>query len=212
VHATQLPHFQNRIQELVPELPFTRCSRAVDLPSLPLWALALVGLLGLAVVVQTFRLARRTSLPARRLAGARLRGAEGERRARPLLEDLGFAIVGQQVSGRYELLVDGESVAFDLRADFVVTQGSRRYVAEVKTGTYAPRLETAATRRQLLEYGVAFDVDGVLLVDADVGEIRLVELLPRARGAESSTPSFVWLAAAVMGGALLSAVLGLRLP
>ena len=85
-------------------------------------------------------------------------------------------------------------------------------MAEVKTGTYAPRLETAATRRQLLEYGVAFDVDGVLLVDADVGEIRLVELLPRARAVESSTPSFVWLAAAVVGGALLSAVLGLHLP
>jgi len=171
-----------------------------------------VALLGLGIVVQTVRLARRTSLPARRLAGARVRGAEGERRARPLLEDLGFAIVGQQVSGRYELLVDGERVAFDLRADFVVTQGSRRYVAEVKTGAFAPRLETAATRRQLLEYGVAFDVDGVLLVDADACAIRLVELLPRTRPAESKIPSLVWLAAAVACGALVSAAFGLHAP
>jgi hypothetical protein len=56
-----------------------------------------------------------------------------------------------------------------------------RYIAEVKTGRAAVRLDTAATRRQLLEYRVAFDVDGVLLVDAEAGEIRLVEF-PLSRG------------------------------
>ena len=33
-------------------------------------------------------------------------------------------------------------------------------VAEVKTGRLAPRIDTPATRRQLLEYRLAFDVDG----------------------------------------------------
>src|SRR5690349_15073624 len=37
-------------------------------------------------------------------------------------------------------------------------------VAEVKTGDEAPSVTTAATRRQLLEYHVAFGADGVLLV------------------------------------------------
>jgi hypothetical protein len=50
-------------------------------------------------------------------------------------------------------------------------------VAEVKTGEVAPRLSTAATRRQLLEYRVAFDVDGVLLVCPERGTIQRVDFL-----------------------------------
>ncbi|HET9625604.1 MAG TPA: hypothetical protein VFP84_29760, partial [Kofleriaceae bacterium] len=49
-----------------------------------------------------------------------------------------------------------------------------RLVAEVKTGEVAPRLATAATRRQLLEYLVAFGVDGVLLVCPELGTIQRV--------------------------------------
>jgi len=42
----------------------------------------------------------------------------------------------------------------------------------VKTGAHAPRIETSATRRQILEYRVAFDVDGVVLVDAEAGSVH----------------------------------------
>ena len=49
------------------------------------------------------------------------------------------------------------------------------FVAEVKTGDEAPRMSTAATRRQLLEYHVAFDVDGVLLVCPELGTIQRIE-------------------------------------
>jgi hypothetical protein len=172
-------------------------------------AAAFVALV-VGLLVQTLRLSWRTSLPARRLEAARLRGAAGERRAVVLLEDRGFAIVGAQVAARYELLVDGERNAFDLRADFIVEKGSRRYVAEVKTGNYAPRLTTVATRRQLLEYGVAFDVDGVLLVDADSDTVRLVEVPPpSSRGQSRAAPMLI--VALVLGGlagAFVSARLG----
>ena len=63
-----------------------------------------------------------------------------------------------------------------LRADLLVTRNGRRYVAEVKTGRTAPRLDCAATRRQLLEYRIAFGVDGVLLVDAESDCVIVVEL------------------------------------
>lgn len=46
----------------------------------------------------------------------------------------------------------------------------------MKTGKLAPRLDHAATRRQLLEYRVAFGVDGVLLVDAEAERVTVVEL------------------------------------
>ena len=47
-------------------------------------------------------------------------------------------------------------------------------MAEVKTGISAPLLTNAATRRQLLEYCVAYQVDSVLLVDVDAQAIREV--------------------------------------
>jgi hypothetical protein len=75
---------------------------------------------------------------------------------------------------------DGIDHAVELRADLIVEKGGARFVAEAKTGAAAPRLTTAATRRQLLEYLIAYQVDGVLLVDAEAEEIHCVEFpLPR---------------------------------
>jgi hypothetical protein len=148
----------------------------VDLPRVPPHLLAAAALVAvLWALVQTARLALRGWGQRRRLASARERGAQGEVHAEALLRRLGFRVLGRQVPVSYGLGVDGARVSIDLRADYLVSEGGRRYVAEVKTGVFAPRLETAATRRQLLEYRIAFDVDGVLLVDVEAGRVRLVE-------------------------------------
>lgn len=102
-------------------------------------------------------------------------GAEGEKAARTLLVRSGFTIEGAQVAGGYVLAIDGAPVEISLRADYLVSKNGARYVAEVKTGDVAPRIETAATRRQLLEYQHAFDVDGILLVDAEARRISRVD-------------------------------------
>ena len=166
--------------------------------------LALAGVVALVAIVQTLRLAFRPWRRRRRLASARERGALGEVRAEAILRRLGFTIVGRQVAVTYGLGVDGERVPVDLRADYVVAGGGRRYVAEVKTGVFAPRLETAATRRQLLEYRIAFDVDGVLLVDADAERVRLVEFPLPARAALGGAAAgrLAWLVAGIAAGAL----------
>ena len=109
------------------------------------------------------------------------RAAAGEREAARLLEASGFTIEGFQVEARYALEVDGAPVVASVRADYIVSRGSDRFVAEVKTGRVAPRIETAATRRQLLEYEHAFAVSGVLLVDAEAGVVRRV-VFTRAPG------------------------------
>lgn len=163
--------------------------------------LALAGVVALVAIVQTLRLALRAFRDGqrrRRLASARERGALGEVRAEALLRRMGFRIVGRQVAVTYGLGVDGERIPVDLRADYVVAGRGRRYVAEVKTGVFAPRLETAATRRQLLEYRIAFDVDGVLLVDAEAERVRLVEFpLPAAPRHDGGRLS--WIAGLVTG-------------
>ena len=103
------------------------------------------------------------------------RAQRGERGAEALLEGLGFRIVDRQVTGTWSLWVDGEPHEVSCRADLLVESRSGRFVAEVKTGTRAPDPTHPATRRQLLEYAVAFDVDGVLLVDMEQASVHRVD-------------------------------------
>jgi hypothetical protein len=102
------------------------------------------------------------------------RAGAGEAAAALLLEDAGFAIVERQARVLWAPLVDGEPVLMELRADYLVEANGQLLVAEVKTGEEAPSVETAATRRQLLEYHVAFAADGVLLVCPERGTIQRV--------------------------------------
>ncbi len=116
-------------------------------------------------------------------ARARARHAfDGERRAEPMLRRAGYDVIDRQVRGRWVVYADGTPLEIGLRADLLVVRDGRRYVAEVKTGRLAPRLDHAPTRRQLLEYRMAFGVDGVLLVDAESNKVVVVELGDVAAG------------------------------
>lgn len=172
------------------------------------WTLAALGAVGVFGLVQSARLALARWAPRRRIAAARASGADGERRAEPLLQRSGYAVIARQVATTYEVLVDGEPCAVALRADFIVEAEGRRFVAEVKTGRVAPKVESPATRRQLLEYRVAFDVDGVLLVDVDAGRVRAMEFPGVGVAAPSSGGGWAaWLALGAMLGAAATAAL-----
>jgi hypothetical protein len=108
---------------------------------------------------------------------ARERGqtaSQGERDAEELLSGLGFRVIDRQVSLHWSIECDGQPHPVDLRADMLVERGGQRYVAEVKTGLSAPSLRLAATRRQLLEYAIAYQVESVLLVDMAARTVREV--------------------------------------
>jgi len=109
-----------------------------------------------------------------RVRARALRAVRGEREAVALLRARGYAIVEAQATAVLPVRVDGETFLAGLRADYVVSKNGARFVAEVKTGELAPSVATAATRRQLLEYEIAFDVDGVLLVDAERGRVHAI--------------------------------------
>jgi hypothetical protein len=182
-----------------------------------LWPLPLLLLLAAAVViiVQSWRLwCQREIARANRAAAIReedrrgaaharaLRAADGEHGAFALLGRGGYEVLERQVPGSWTVLADGEPVTFGLRADYLVAREGRRYIAEVKTGRLAPRLSHGPTRRQLLEYSAAFDVHGVILVDADAETITHVEInffahsVPRPEGG-GITPRVVAVVAAV---------------
>jgi hypothetical protein len=103
-----------------------------------------------------------------------VRGQRGEQAAEELLVAHGYTLIARQVETSYPVEVDGATVDVSLHADFLVARGRDRLVAEVKTGRNAPRFQHADTRRQLLEYQLAFAVDSVLLVDVEAALLREV--------------------------------------
>lgn len=141
------------------------------------------ALIGALVALLLLRALQRW-LGSRRAVKRAARAGRGEAGAATLLEDAGYRIIARQARKKWVLLVDDEEIELELRADYLVELDGETLVAEVKTGPVAPELTTAATRRQLLEYRVAFDVDGVLLVCPERGTIHRVEFrLPRSASA-----------------------------
>lgn len=111
------------------------------------------------------------------------RAREGEEEARDLLTAAGFSVLQEQATAVSCLQVDGNEVAFEVRADFLVQRGARRGVVEVKTGAQAPDPAHAATRRQLREYQAVFECDELYLLDADAGAIQQISFPARANTA-----------------------------
>lgn len=132
--------------------------------ALLLLLLALVLGLALALWRQRGRMGRRSRARNRRALA-------GEDDAERLLEAEGFLILERQARREAWMEVDGEPVAFGVRADLLVERDGLLYVAEVKTGERAPDPKHAATRRQLLEYQRVFEPDGLLLVDVEAAQI-----------------------------------------
>src|SRR5581483_6398397 len=149
-----------------------------QLPRAVPWALAAAG--AMVAHGQSARLGWREVAARRRLRARAARAQAGEARAEALLEQRGFVVVARQATEEWSVRRG---------------RGGRRFVVEVKTGREAPSLDSSATRRQLLEYGCAFAVDGVLLVNAEAETVEPVTFhLPAARPRRSR-----WLLAFLVG-------------
>lgn len=96
----------------------------------------------------------------------------GELSAEKLLQELGYHLLDLQKSSTLSMWVNGEKFSYLVRPDAFAEKGDKRYLVEIKTGPVATDPKQSATRRQLLEYYHGFDVDGVLLVDAEMGEVH----------------------------------------
>jgi hypothetical protein len=181
----------------------------VNFASLPPEALALVAALAVAIaVVQAVVLAGTRWARRRRMSIRMERARAGEDAAPALLEDHGYAVLGSQAVVEHAVRIDGRDVVVALRADYLAEKRGARYVVEVKTGAVAPRIETSATRRQMLEYRIAFDVDGVVLVDAESGRVHEVTFpaLDRFARAPRGASGWRFVAVAVAVAVLLVVV------
>lgn len=142
-------------------------------------ALAALLVVSIAAAALGARLTGR--LRGRRRRRAAAHGRRMETRAPAALTRRGYRVIERHPALTVEYAVDGAPRELTLEADLLVARGGRRYVVEVKTGG-ATQVERRDTRRQLLEYAVHYDADGVLLYDADADALHTVEFpLPTAR-------------------------------
>ncbi|MEZ4322934.1 MAG: PD-(D/E)XK nuclease family protein [Myxococcota bacterium] len=98
----------------------------------------------------------------------------GEDAADAVLAAHGFEVLDHQVIVEFPMELDGAEVWVQNRADRVVQRDGRIYVADVKTGDRARDPTTPATRRQLLEYWLSHEADGILLVDMEAQTVTEV--------------------------------------
>jgi hypothetical protein len=161
-------------------------------------ALAAFGALAFAAALRWSRW--RTSARSRRRAR---RGFAGQAAAAKLLSGAGYEVLDANPRIDWTAVQGGQAQIVELRGDYLVRRGGRHYIAEVKTGDAAEFLGNSATRRQILEYQLAFGVDGVLLVCPERRSVEPIEFpdLPSGAGAAGSSPLMWFLAGAAMGGA-----------
>lgn len=142
------------------------------------WVAVLCGLL--VLVTGLFLGARGARLAVvRRTAGNRTQGTVGAVRACALLRAAGYEILETEVTAYGQVEIDGVRQVYPVRCDAWVMRDGVAELAEFKGGPASGRIEHRATRRQLLEYAWVFDVETLLLVDAEAGEIRRVRFPTR---------------------------------
>ncbi|MCA9246325.1 MAG: hypothetical protein KDA42_04390 [Planctomycetales bacterium] len=149
----------------------------------------------------------------RRMRARFRKGRVGEASALALLEREGFEILDDQATRESGLWVDDQWVAVTVRADYLAQRAGERFVVEVKTGQSAPNPASRATRRQLLEYSLVYDVDGVILADMEAERlvrIRFPRAAPNARPPRRSSLPYALLAGTLAAGLLIGVFLGVR--
>ena len=165
----------------------------------PWWAGVVLG--GVLLVLWRARGSWRAGGHERAIKRRQRIAEQAEHDAAGVLRARGYHIIDDQVEHSWTVWLDGQAHTIDLRADYLVSRGPRRYIAEVKSGRSAPSISTAATRRQLLEYRVAYPVDGILLVDMEAVEIHVVDFGEQVQARQPAR----WRA---LGHVLVGALLG----
>ena len=125
-----------------------------------------LGLL-LGLLVAKWRVQRRMNVNRRT-------GTRGEDVAMELLERAGFEVVTTQAGATIGVEVDGSTETYRVRADAIVRKHGRDFLVEIKGTSTSATVSNRQTRRQLLEYATAFDVDECLLVNAENETIQVI--------------------------------------
>jgi Holliday junction resolvase-like predicted endonuclease len=100
-----------------------------------------------------------------------------EKKAEIWLKRKGFHIIEKQQSRPLIIKTGKTSHRYLIRTDFLVKKGGQKYVVEVKSGRKNSKITNRETRRQLLEYFLAYQACGIILFDMDSKKFTEVKFL-----------------------------------
>lgn len=88
-----------------------------------------------------------------------------EKDAEKYLKKKGFTILETQKSKPIHITIGDKIHQYLIRIDYLVKRNGRIYVVEVKSGDKSPYITNRDTRRQMLEYYLAYKPSGILLLN-----------------------------------------------
>ena len=144
----------------------------VERPELMLIVPILTFVLGIMLTLQLVRWLGRV-----RGRSRHRKGHHAEKRAVKLLRKRGYRILETAPVIESTLIVDGETRVFAVTPDFLVSDGTRELVVEVKRHLQGNSIANAGIRRQVLEYLYAAERP-CLLIAMPEGSIEEIDLNP----------------------------------
>ena len=147
----------------------------------------IVFILGLGLIWGT-GLSIRTWWRRRRIHSKADHGREMEERAGDMLENHGYQAISQHPEVTYVWTIDGQDKSVTVTPDWLVRKDGLTFLVEVKTGHQA-NPNQAKIRRQLLEYYLFGNADGVVYFDADRNTAKEVRFPAVIR---THTPLWMW--------------------
>jgi len=111
-----------------------------------------------------------------------------EKNAEKWLKKNGFRILEKQKNRPLIIQAGNARYRYLIRTDFLVKKGSSKYIVEVKSGKKNNNIANRDTRRQLLEYFLAYPSYGIILFDMEnknFSEIKFILPCSRPRWLEN---------------------------
>lgn len=135
------------------------------------------------------------------------RAKAAEKKAVVLLQKWGYTVLDVQLREKVVITIDGKPHESTIRADILVRKGFKRYIVEVKTGQQtSPTLPNV--RRQLLEYWLVYQPDGMLLLDMEKEALKEICFDQIATRRPLAQQPLMWMAAGICLGYFLLKIAG----
>ena len=90
---------------------------------------------------------------------------QAEKEAEKILKRNGYAIIDAQKSKPLLVTIGDKIHRYLVRIDYLARKKGKIYVVEVKSGEKIPYITNRETRRQMLEYYLAYQPSGILLLN-----------------------------------------------
>ncbi|AEF94936.1 hypothetical protein Desca_2097 [Desulfotomaculum nigrificans CO-1-SRB] len=114
-----------------------------------------------------------------------VKAGKAEAAARKFLESEGYTVLAVQERVPVVTKINGKPHKSHIQADLLVQKGKEIFVVDVKTGETALKPSAPDIRRQLLEYFLVYQTDGVIVLDMDNKKLYRMEFeikFPSSKG------------------------------